>query len=54
MVELNNVDQASGGAGCTQRGDAAETPRKIATVADLNEEQLEGIFSEEDPHKQFE
>lgn len=53
MVELKNVDQAGGVADCAQ-GEAAEMPRKIVTVTDLNEEQLEGIFSEEDPHKQFE
>ena len=53
MVELKNVDQAGGVAGCANE-DAAGTPRKVVAVAGLNEGQLEGIFSEEDPHKQFE
>lgn len=57
MAELKNVDQvASGGGGdCAQGYNAAqEMSRKSATVADLTQEQLDGIFSEEDPHKQFE
>lgn len=53
MVGLKSADQAGGVADCAQ-GESAETPRKIVTATDLNEEQLEGIFSEEDPHKQFE